>query len=42
MADFMPEMISDRVFHVTITDDDTGSLKYLNTLFGKYLDHMLV
>ena len=33
---------SDRIFYVTITDADIGSLKSLNTLFDKYLDHMLV
>ena len=31
-----------RVFYVTITDAVIGSLKYLHTLFVKYLDHMLV
>ena len=29
-------------FYVTITDPDIGSLKYLHTLFDKYLDHMLI
>ena len=30
------------ILNVTITDADFGSLKSLNTLFGKYVDHMLV
>ena len=30
---------SDRVFHVTIADADIGSIKFLHTLFDKYLDH---
>ena len=30
------------VFYVTIADADIGSLMPLHTLFGKYLDHMLV
>ena len=29
-------------FYVTITYADIGSLKSLQTLIGKYLDHMLV
>ena len=33
---------SDRVFYITIADADIGSLKSLHTLFGRYLDHMLV
>ena len=33
---------SDREFYVTITEADLGSLKFLHTLFGKYLNHMLV
>ena len=33
---------SDRVFYANIDDADIRSLKSLNTLFGKYLDHMLV
>ena len=33
---------SDQAFYVTIADADIGSLKSLHTLFGKYLDHMLV
>ena len=33
---------SDRVFYVTVTDADIGSLKSLHTLFDMYLDHMLV
>ena len=33
---------SDRIFYVTITDADIGSLKFLHTLFDQYLDHMLV
>ena len=28
--------------YVTITDADSGSLKSLHTLFGKYSNHMLV
>ena len=32
----------DRVFYVTITDAEIGSLNSLHTLCGKYLDHMLV
>ena len=32
----------DRAFYVTITDADIKSLKFLHTLFDKYLDHMLV
>ena len=28
--------------YVTITDADIGSLTSLHTLFGKYLNHMLV
>ena len=28
--------------YVTISDVDIGSLKFLHTLFDKYLDHMLV
>ena len=38
----LQKLISDRVFYVTITDADSGSLKSLHTLFDKYLDHMLV
>ena len=33
---------SDRVFYVTISDADIGSLKSLCTSFYKYLEHMLV
>ena len=29
-------------FYITIADADIGSLKSLQTLFDKYLDHMLV
>ena len=29
-------------FYDSITDSDIGSLKFLPTLFGKYLDHILV
>ena len=29
-------------FFVTIADADIGNLKFLHTLFDKYLDHMLV
>ena len=32
----------DQAFYVTITDADIESLKSLNTLFDKYLDHTLV
>ena len=32
----------DRVFYITISDADIGCLKSLHTLFGKYLDYMLV
>ena len=31
-----------RAFYIAITDADIGSLNSLHTLFGKYLDHMLV
>ena len=31
-----------RVFYITIADADIVSLKFLHTLFDKYLDHMLV
>ena len=30
------------VFYATIADADIGSLKFLLTLFDKYLDHILV
>ena len=33
---------SARVFYITIANADIGSLKFLHTLFDKYLDHMLV
>ena len=39
---FTSKIDSGRVFYVTIADADIGSLKSLHTLFGKYLDHMLV
>ena len=29
-------------FMLSLPDADTGSLKFLHTLFDKYLDHMLV
>ena len=35
-------LVSDRIFYVTITDADIGSVKSLHTLFDKYIDHMLV
>ena len=31
-----------RPFYFTIVDADIGSLKSLHTLFGEYLDHILV
>ena len=31
-----------RVFYVTITSADSGSLKSLHTSFDNYFDHMLV
>ena len=34
--------VFDQVFFITIADADIGSLKSLHTLFGKYLEHMLV
>ena len=42
MANLLQKWFSDRAFYVTITDPNIGSLKSLHTLFGKYLDHMLV
>ena len=42
MATLQQKMISDRVFYITIADADIGSLKSIHTLFGKYLDRMLV
>ena len=33
---------SDRAFYITIAHDDIESLKFLHTLFDKYLDHMMV
>ena len=34
--------VFDHVFYITIADADIGSLKSLHTVFGKYLEHMLV
>ena len=42
MTNSLQKLIFPSGLHVTITDDDTGSIKSLHTLFDKYLDHMLV
>ena len=39
---FVAKLIFQSDFYVTIINADVGSLKLLNTLFDKYLDHMLV
>ena len=39
---YCKNLFSHRVFYITIADADIGSLKFLHTLFDKYLDHMLV
>ena len=43
MANLLQKFIfQSRKFHVTIADADFGSLKFLHTLFDKYLDYKLV
>ena len=42
MQTYCKNGFSDRAFYVTIADVDIESLKSLNVLFDKYLDHMLV
>ena len=39
---YCKKMHFDRAFYVTIADADILSPKSLNTLYNKYLDHMLV
>ena len=41
-TNLLQNLISDRLFYVTIADADIGSLKSLHTLFDKYLDDMLL
>ena len=41
-ANLLGKKKSDRIFYITITDADIGSLKSLHTLFVKYLEHILV
>ena len=41
-ANLLQKIFSDRVFYVTITGADIVSLKYLHTLFDKYLNQMLL
>ena len=42
MANLLQRLLSDRVFYVTITDTDIGSLKFFHTLFDNYLNHKMV
>ena len=37
MANLLQNWFSDREFYITIADADIGSLKFLHTLFYKYL-----
>ena len=39
---YSKNLFSDGVFHVTFADADIASIKFLHTLFDKYLDHKLV
>ena len=42
MVNLLQKFIFDRVFYVTISVTNIGSLKSFHTLFDKYLGYMLV